>query len=141
MAQISRFGLSNFALRLLLAFMLVTATFNPYKSYWQWVTKNDWWNDSFYMAATAASGMFLIVCYAIFFRAARRSLGFFGSFLLLVLTGTILWLLYSAGLLNGSNMFLQWVAIIVLSLLLSIGMSWSYIRRRLSGQYDMTEVE
>ncbi|MEL7043681.1 MAG: DUF6524 family protein, partial [Pseudomonadota bacterium] len=36
---------------------------------------------------------------------------------------------------------LTWIALLVLSLLLGLGMSWSHIRRRLTGQIDVDDVE
>ncbi|MFT7263982.1 MAG: hypothetical protein ACI9A2_002050 [Halioglobus sp.] len=34
---------------------------------------------------------------------------------------------------------LTYVALVLLSLILAIGMSWSHIRRRLSGQFDVDD--
>jgi hypothetical protein len=36
---------------------------------------------------------------------------------------------------------LTWIVLVGLSLLLAVGMSWSHIRRRLTGQVDVDEVE
>ena len=36
---------------------------------------------------------------------------------------------------------MTWVVLAVLSLILAVGMSWSHIRRRLTGQVDVDELE
>jgi cytochrome b len=40
---------------------------------------------------------------------------------------------------NGAT--LQWVGLFVLSGVLAVGMSWSHVRRKLTGQYDTDEIE
>jgi len=34
---------------------------------------------------------------------------------------------------------IAWIVLIILSLILAVGMSWSHIRRRMSGQFDVDE--
>ena len=34
---------------------------------------------------------------------------------------------------------IAWVVLVILSLVLATGMSWSHIRRRMSGQFDVDE--
>jgi len=36
---------------------------------------------------------------------------------------------------------MTWVVLVIVSLLLAIGMSWSHIRRRLTGQVDIDDVD
>jgi hypothetical protein len=36
---------------------------------------------------------------------------------------------------------MSWAAILAASLVMGVGMSWSHVRRRLSGQYDMDDVD
>jgi len=36
---------------------------------------------------------------------------------------------------------LTWVVLLLLSLILATGMSWSHIRRRLTGQFDVDDIE
>jgi hypothetical protein len=50
--------------------------------------------------------------------------------------------LYDFGLLNLENRSAQvWLGIFALSIVLGIGLSWSIVRRKLSGQYDMDDVD
>ena len=54
----------------------------------------------------------------------------------------IVWLLVQWGLVSlNSGTTIQWLGLLVMSGVLAIGMSWSHVRRRLSGQYDTDEIE
>lgn len=54
---------------------------------------------------------------------------------------TVVWVLIDFGILSLENpTAITWVGLIGLSLILGIGLSWSHIRRRLSGQSDMDDV-
>jgi hypothetical protein len=53
----------------------------------------------------------------------------------------VIWVLFDFGVLTTDSMTaLTWISIFCLAGLLSVGMSWSHIRRRLSGQYDVDDV-
>ena len=41
--------------------------------------------------------------------------------------------------LDGSGT-LQWIVLIGISLILAVGMSWSHIRRKMTGQLDVDEI-
>jgi Family of unknown function (DUF6524) len=54
----------------------------------------------------------------------------------------LIWLFVSWGWISLSNTgALTWIALLLLSLVLAAGMSWSHIRRRLTGQADVDEVD
>ncbi len=54
----------------------------------------------------------------------------------------LFWLLIDWGVLRGEGAsFYGWLAKIILVGVLSIGISWSHIQRRLSGQIDTDEIE
>ena len=56
--------------------------------------------------------------------------------------GALLWVLYDFGVLRLDNAsFNVWLGLIALSLVLGIGLSWSHVRRALSGQADMDDVD
>ena len=62
--------------------------------------------------------------------------------LILALVGALLWVAYDFGLLDLQNRALtMWIGIFALSLVLGIGLSWSIVRRKLSGQADVDDVE
>ncbi|WP_417206880.1 DUF6524 family protein [Antarctobacter sp.] len=129
----------SFFLRWLFAFVLLAATFNPTQwNFVRWASANF---DS-QMPVVVLLGLVLLIGYIIYLRATLRSIGLFGMALILALVGAILWVLIFYGLVDLSNPKLAtWVGIFALSLVLGVGLSWSIIRRKLSGQVDMDDVE
>ena len=56
------------------------------------------------------------------------------------LFGCVLWWFVDLGLLDlNATGVLTWLVLLVLSFILAAGMSWSHIRRRLTGQFDVDE--
>jgi hypothetical protein len=129
----------GFFLRWLMAFILLSLTYNPTGfNYAKWVSKN--YSDQLPMAVLL--GLLLLVGYIIYLRATLRSIGAFGMFLVMAIVGALLWVLYDFGLLDLENQRMNtWLGIFALSIVLGIGLSWSLIRRQLTGQYDMDDVE
>lgn len=131
------FGFAAFAIRWGAAVLLVLATYNPSGySWYHWAT-----------GAIAAGGLgavhvffgvVLVAGWAIFVVATGRSLGAFGVVIGAVLIGTAIWLLSEAGLVRAeSARAVLWLALIALATLLAVGLSWSHIWRRLSGQLEV----
>ncbi|MDB0037659.1 DUF6524 family protein, partial [Ascidiaceihabitans sp.] len=88
------------------------------------------------------AGLLLLIGYIIYLRATLRSIGGFGMLLVLALVGALLWVLYDFGLLSLDNTGLSvWLGLLALSLVLGVGLSWSHVRRALSGQADMDDVD
>ncbi|KUF11227.1 DUF6524 family protein [Pseudoponticoccus marisrubri] len=129
----------SFVLRWLFAFLLLAATYNP--TQWNFIR----WSMAHYetrLSVVVLLGLVLLIGYVIYLRATLRSIGGFGMLLVLALVGAILWVLRDLGLMDLSDPKLAtWVGIFALSLVLGVGLSWSIIRRRLSGQVDMDDVE
>lgn len=127
------------ALRWLIAFVLLAATYNPTR--WNWVS----WSMQNYadrLPLIVLSGLILLVGYIIYLRATLRSIGAFGMALVLALVAALLWVLYDFGWLAIDNRNLNlWIGLIALSLVLGVGLSWSHIRRTISGQADMDDVD
>jgi hypothetical protein len=137
---IHRFSWTNFLVRFLFACILVLVTYNPSTySYYHWVVVG--FPDSI-NAISAFTGIVLIIGWVIYLRATWNSLGPIGLTLALIFFGVLVWLLIDIGLLAVENSSaLNWVILIVISAVLAVGMSWSHIRRRLTGQIDMDEVD
>ncbi|MEL7093515.1 MAG: DUF6524 family protein [Pseudomonadota bacterium] len=129
----------SFFLRWLFAFVLIAATYNP--TAWNYVT----WvraHGSDTLSVAVLAGLVLLIGYIIYLRATLRSIGPVGMALVLALVGAILWVLYDLGWLSLDNRGLNtWIGIFALSLVLGVGLSWSIIRRKLSGQADMDDVD
>ena len=131
--------MTGFLLRWAVAFLLLAATFNPTRwNYTRWVEAN--YSEQMPMAVLA--GLLLTVGYIIYLRATLRSIGGFGMFLVLAIVGALIWVLYDYELLSLTQTSdMVWLGLIALSLVLGIGLSWSHVRRRLSGQADMDDVD
>lgn len=126
-------------LRWLGAFGLLSATFNPTGyNFVRWAEAN--WATQ--MPLTTLLGLLLGVGYMIYVGATLRSIGAFGILLVAAIVGAILWVLIDWGWLTLQNTSLNlWLGIFVLSVVLGIGLSWSILRQRLSGQASVDEIE
>ncbi len=125
--------------RWLFAFALLALTYNPTQySYIRWMREYGSAN----LSIAVLVGLLLLVGYIIYLRATIRSIGGFGMALVLALVGAILWVLYDFGVLSLDNPGLNtWLGLLALSVVLGIGLSWSHVRRYLSGQSDMDDVD
>jgi hypothetical protein len=124
--------------RVLAALALVLLTFNPSgHSYFHWVAQAFPHFTPFQLVG----GLLLLIGWITYTTATLRSLGLLGVTLLLALFAALLWLAMDSGWLHlQGGTALAWVAVIVTGLILGIGMCWSFVRRRLSGQTDVDEV-
>jgi hypothetical protein len=131
-------GLSFFV-RLTFAILLVGASYNPEgASYYHWIVQEfpDFGPEK------AVVGVLLVIGWVIFLRATFRSLGRVGLILALAFFGSLVWLFTSWGWISpDSPRAVTYTSLGILSATLAIGMSWSYIRRRMSGQVDVDEVD
>ncbi len=129
----------GFILRWAVGFGLLAATFNPTDwNYTRWAQAN--FSDQ--MPLAVLLGLLLAVGYIIYLRATLRSIGAFGMGLVLAVAAALLWVLYDYGLLTFENPTQNtWIGLAALSLVLGIGLSWSHVRRKLSGQADMDDVD
>lgn len=129
----------GFFLRWIAAFLLLAVTFNPGRyNYVTWARET--WPE--HMPLILFFGLLLLTGYVIYLRATLRSIGVLGMALILALTGTLAWALVDLGVLSLTDPTVNmWLALIALSLVLGIGLSWSLVRRRLSGQVDMDDVD
>lgn len=129
----------GFFIRWLFAFALVAATFNPTKwNYFRWASEN--YSEQLPLAVLL--GLILFICYVIYLRATLRSIGGFGMFLVTAVVAAIGWVLYDYGMLSIDNTnMLVWLGIFAMSVVLGIGLSWSFVRRALSGQYDVDDAD
>ena len=132
-------GPSGVALRFLFALVLVLCTYNPSGYSWFHWVKSVWPSVS---PLIALAGIALIIGWAMYVRATLRSLGMVGLALAGALFGCLIWLLIDWGVLSLENVSaVAWVVLVVISALLAAGMSWSHIRRRVSGQLDTDDID
>ncbi|MGD9865550.1 MAG: DUF6524 family protein [Pseudodonghicola sp.] len=126
-------------LRWLFAFALLALTYNPTPwNYLHWAAANY----HRYLSVAVLMGLVLTIGYIVYLRATLRSIGGFGMALILAVVGALLWVLYDFGLLALDNTDLNvWLGIFALSVVLGVGLGWSHVRRRLSGQADVDDLD
>lgn len=129
----------GFLLRLIAAIVLVLCTFNPTgHSYFHWVANVF----PHLTPVQAIAGIVLLVGWIVYLTATMRSIGFLGVAIAVAFFAAVVWLIASWGWLDPHNATaMTWVVLVVCAAILAVGMSWSHIRRRLSGQADVDEIE
>jgi hypothetical protein len=131
----------GFLWRFVAALVLVLLTYNPSgESASHWVS-----------AALGASQFgplhlllvaVLLAGWAVFWIATWRALGFLGVMLATLVLGAITWLLADIGLVKtDSASAVTWIALVCLAALLAIGVSWSHLWRRITGQFNVEDVD
>ena len=139
MAVAKEISWAGIGVRFLAALILVFATYNPEGySYFDWLSMEN----AGPLALKALVGIILLIGWTIYLRATLRSLGGFGMVLVIALMVTLLWLLITWEFIpHNSTRAILYMAEVVISALLAVGMVWSHIRRRLTGQVDVDEIE
>ncbi len=129
----------GFALRLLAAIVLVMFTFNPTgHSFYHWVASSL----PRVTPLEAVVGVLLLAGWLVFLTATMRSIGLLGVALVVAFFAAVIWLVVSWGWLDPHNTAaMAWIVLFVFAMILAVGVSWSHIRRRLTGQTDVDEVE
>ena len=135
----NEFNVGSFFARWLFAALLVFGSYNPTDySYLSWLLAEG----TEFGPIVALVGVVLLIAWIVFLRATFLSLGWLGISLGAALFACVLWLLVDVGLLSlESTGAITWLVLLVLSLILATGMSWSHIRRRLTGQFDVDDIE
>ncbi len=131
--------------RFTFALALVYATWNPFgKSFTHWVLLPLFGRGNEAAAANAPVkfllGIALLVGWVLFIQATRRSLGMAGALLVAAVCGGIVWLLAWWKVIDLHGSAIAHVILIAVAVVLTIGMSWSHISRKLSGQMDTDTV-
>lgn len=134
----SSFGFPNLLVRWLAAVFLVLATYNPSgTSYIHWLTDTT---DTRW-SLKALIGIVMAVMNLTFFFATVRSLGITGILAAAIFCVTVVWTLQDHGYLHSLTNW-TWVTVILILVgsVQAVGVSWSHIRGRLSGQADSNDV-
>ena len=126
-------------LRWLIAFLLLAATYNPTKyNYVVWARVNY----AEELPLIVLLGLLLLIGYVIYLRATLRSIGTFGMSVVLAVLAAVAWVLHDYNMLSLDNGAMNiWLGILALSIVLGIGLGWSIVRRMLTGQVDVDDVE
>lgn len=138
MAIPTTFAFPNLVLRWLGAAFVVFAIYNPSgHSYYHWLI--DVGDDRWSLKALA--GVSLLIAVMTFAYATLRAIGKSGVAATLTFFGVVIWAMVDNNLLDGLGRW-AWVTIFlgVIASVLGIGVSWSHVRARLSGQNDSNDV-
>ena len=122
-------------MRLVFATALVLLTFNPSgHSIYHWLTEPPLGLS----AGKAFFGVLLLICWLVCLRTAHVALGTVGLLLGAALFASAVWLMADAGWLDlHGKQAMTWVALVILGLVLGLGLSWSLIRARATGQVEV----
>ena len=120
--------------RLVLSVLLVVATFNPSgTSLVHWLAEPP-------VAVTpgkAVAALLLAIGWILCLRTAFVALGKWGLLLGLGFFATLVWLLVDRQWLDIDGSAIVWVGELVVGLLLGIGLSWSLLRAKATGQIEV----
>lgn len=122
-------------LRVVFAVALVLLSFNPSGySFYHWAMSDA----SGAIALKAFAGVALLIGWVVCLRTAFVALGWLGVILGLALLGTLAWLLAEMKWIDPNNpSLLAWIALLTVGIVLGIGLSWSLIRARATGQVEV----
>ena len=123
-------------IRIVISIALVLVTYNPSgHSFVHWVFTDL----SSFDPLKAFLGVLILVAWVVFVRTARTSLGTLGILLSALLLGTLVWLLFDLHLLsNSGSSTMVWIVLVATGIVLGIGVSWSLIRQRATGQVEVS---
>ena len=140
------FTFSSFSIRFLFALILVMLTYNPteysfYHLVIEQISPSEDATVRVSLPILLLAGIVLSIGWVIFLRATLRSLGPIGIGLVAALFGCAIWVLVDMKWLVVDGVVFQYIVLVIVAIVLGVGMSWSHIRRRLSGQADMDDVD
>ncbi|WP_029007087.1 DUF6524 family protein [Azospirillum halopraeferens] len=135
-AAAGRFKLSDFIIRWLFLFAMITATYNPTGySYVDWLFAAD----TTYLAVKLFIGMTLIILYGFILGMAGRALKGMGVFLAILFFASLTWALESQDLLPGTRLGLMLLIQAFLAATLAAGLSLAILRQNVAGHTTYAE--
>jgi hypothetical protein len=131
----------GFLWRLAVALVLVLVTYNPSgHSAWHWIGTALGPDADFGPLHLLLIGV-LAAGWAVFWIATWRALGALGSVIAGLIVCAIIWLFYDIGLLESNSVSaITWIALVALAFVLAVGVSWSHLWRRITGQFNVEDV-
>jgi len=121
--------------RIVLAIGLVLLTFNPSgHSFYHWIGAPP----PGITAEKAFAAVALLIGWIVCLRTAFVALGVIGVVLCAALFGTFVWMLFDLNVLQSADFVaLVWIGLVILGIVLGIGLSWSLVRARTTGQLEV----
>jgi len=127
--------------RMLIAAAVVFSTYNPTgNSIFHWVKNNM--GDGMPDAWVVLAAIVAILINVVILIAAWKALGKIGTVIVLILFAALIYLAFQEGWAStGNNASLQWMALILYSAFLGIGLSGAILWRRATGQVVTDEAD
>ena len=142
---VNRITWQGVVIRFVIALVLVFCTYNPYeKSYFHWLRSylNPIGETNTSLPLLLLAGIVLLIGWTVYLRATMRSLGVFGLVLAVSFFGVLLWLAIDFNLVPLENTKLVITLVLVIFAgVIATGITWSHIRRRITGQTDVDDVD
>jgi Family of unknown function (DUF6524) len=131
--------------RMIAALVLVFATYNPEgRSFYHWAIAPliNGGTSSGPLSVKFLLGLGLAAAWVVFLSATRRSLGMGGALLVLAIAGGLVWMLMDFGVVSASSARgITYVVEICTALMLAVGMSWSLLAKKITGQVDVDRTD
>lgn len=139
MSNKNEMGYGGFFGRWALALLLVLGTYNPSGfSFISWVIHDT----ADFGPVMVIVGILLLIGWIFCVKTTFDAIGWLGVILGGALFAAIIWLFIDLGWLSLENTgMLTWLTLVVVSLILAAGMTWSFLKRRLTGQINVDDVE
>jgi hypothetical protein len=121
--------------RIVIGLAVVFATYNPTGySFYHWLTAPP----PGITALKALAGVVLLIFWLVCLRTAYVSMGMVGMVLGGALLAALVWVLVDAKMLDpGKPHEMTWIVLVILGVLLGVGLGWSLIRARTTGQVEV----
>ena len=132
-------GVDGFLGRWVFALVLVLGAYNPSGfSYITWVFDGD----TSFGPVVLIIGLLLLIGWIFCVKTTFDALGWLGVTLGAALFAAFIWLLVDMGWLSmESTGIMTWMTLVVTSLILAVGMAWSHVKRRITGQLNVDDVD
>lgn len=129
--------------RFVVAFCLVFLTWNAEGwSYYHWTIDPLVRGVRSFSPVKFLAGTVLLAGWVVFLQATRRSIGLMGTLLVAAICGGVIWLLINGGIVSAtSGRGIARVVLFAIVIVLTVGMSWSHLSRRITGQADTDVVD
>jgi hypothetical protein len=134
-------SLGGLLLRFIFALVLVLLTYNPSgNSAYHWISTAV--AESSFGPLHLILVAVLLIGWVIYWLATWRALGALGVTLAAILLAGIIWLLFDIGMLKTESVSgATWIVLVALSAVLAVGVSWSHVWRRVTGQINVEDVD
>ncbi|MFN0177464.1 MAG: DUF6524 family protein [Gemmatimonadales bacterium] len=138
-------GAKGILTRFIAAIVLVYGTFNPEGySFYHWAVAsavNGTPAAGEQLPVKVLVGLILVAAWVFFVQTTRRSIGWKGALLILAILGAFVWALVDWEVLQpGNSRVIAHIVLVASALVLALGMSWSHISRKVSGQVDTDDI-